>query len=495
MSEAVRDIVIAGGGLAGWYCAARLSHAMTGRELRVRVLRAAPAGGDADPLDALCGSTLPSQVVAHEELGIDERAFMRECGATFKLGTSFHGFSPRKPQYLWPFGEIGARFEAVGFHHFVSRLKAAGHALDIDELSVPAIASKLGRFAHPTQDPRSVLSTYEYAYHFDTQAYTRLLRGFAERRGVTGIEADLAEVERDDGGRIAALRSRDGQRIEGDFFIDCTGARSALLGQSLAVPFDSWAHWLPCDGAVVMRGKGPMAMAPCTRVAAQPGGWVSEVPLRGVNDYALLFERARLSPEAAGKRLAAGFEAASAPRAMSFTNGRYREPWRANCVAVGPAAGFLEPLVGTGLRLIDEGITKLVGLFPDRGDNPRMATEYNRLVGKSQDSARDFALMRYLLGGRPGVAADGTLPDSLAERFEMFRYRGRVMRNDDEMFEEADWACTFIGQGEYPPHQALLAAQGSDADLLARIAKIARLMHTAVLQLPAHHAYLERYLA
>jgi tryptophan halogenase len=494
MSEPVREVVIAGGGLAGWYCAARLGHAMAGRQLRVRVLRAAPHGEDCDPLDALLASTLPSQVVAHEQMGIDERAFMRESGATFKLGTSFHGFSALKPSYVWPFGEVGARFEAIGFHHFVSRLKASGHSLDIDELSVPALAAELGRFAHPSPDPRSVLSTYEYAYHLDPQAYTRLLRGYAERRGVIGIEAGLADVELDASGRIAALHSGDGQRLEGDFFIDCTGMRSALLRQSLQVPFVGWAHWLSCDSAVLMRGKGSARPSPCTRVAAQPGGWVSEVPLRGGNEYALLFESARLSPEAAMQRLATGFAAASPPRAVRFINGRLRELWRGNCVAVGAAAGFLEPLVGTGLRLIDEGIMRLVALFPDRGDNPRLAAEYNRLVGKSFDSARDFALMRYLIGRKEAMPV-GDLPDTLASRFEMFRYRGRVMRNDDEMFEEADWASTFIGQGEYPSHQALLAGQASDADLLARIAKIARLMHTAVLQLPAHHAYLERYLA
>ena len=472
---------------------------MTGRVLRVRVLHAAPHGKEADPLDALCTSTLPSLVVAHEELGIDERAFMRECGATFKVATQYHGFSARKSSYLWPFGEIGARFESVGFHHFVSRLMAAGHALDLDEFSIPAIAARLGRFAHPSPDERSVLSTYDYAYHLDPRAYTRLLRAFAERRGAIGIDADLAAVERGAAGRISALRAADGLRLEADFFIDCTGTRATLLGQSLEVPFASWTSWLPCDAAVVVRGKGSAAMAPCTRIAAQPSGWVAENPLRGSNQYSLLFERARLSAEAAATKLATGFEAADEPRTLSFVNGRHREPWRGNCVAVGPAAGFLEPLVATSIKLIDEGVTRLVALFPDRGDCEVLAAEYNRLIGTAYDSARDFVLLHYLLSGRPEGAARGSsaapLPASLVERLELFRYRGRVLRNEDEFFEEHDWACTFMGQGECPARPALLATQGSDAELLARVAKIAQLMHTAVLKLPAHHAYLERYLA
>jgi tryptophan halogenase len=492
MSEPVRDILVAGGGLAGWYCAARLSQALAGRAMRVRVLHAAAPGADPDPLDPVCASTLPSQVLAHEALGIDERAFMRECRATFKVATLFAGFSAGKPSYLWPFGEIGARLESVGFHHFLGRLLAAGHELDIDAFSVPAIAARLGRFAHPANDPRSVLSTYEYAYHLDTAAYTGLLRQFAERRGVQAIDADLGAVERDAGGHITALRAADGTRLEADLFIDCTGTRAALLGESLGVAFESWAQWLPNDGAVVAAANGNAAAAPCTRIAAQPEGWISEVPLRGASQYSLLFDSASLSAAAARAKLLAGVRADSA-KTLRFANGRRREPWSGNCIAVGTAAGFLEPLVATGLRLVDESVTRLVALFPDRGHSRILAAEYNRLVGAAYESARDFTLLHHVVGGRSPPAAP--LPAALAEKLELFRYRGRVLRNDDELFEEADWACTLIGQGECPARHALLATLTPEPELLEQIAKIARLMHTAVLKLPTHTAYLDRYLA
>src|SRR5688572_8648254 len=109
MSDGVRDILIAGGGLAGWYCAARLCHAMRGRALNVRVLRAAPAGAAVDPLEVFCSSTLSAVPLAHAELGIDERTFMRDCDATFKLATEYRGFDEASRGYFLPFGEIGAR--------------------------------------------------------------------------------------------------------------------------------------------------------------------------------------------------------------------------------------------------------------------------------------------------------------------------------------------------------------------------------------------------
>jgi len=492
----VRDIVIVGGGLAGWYAAARLGHAMRGRKINVSVVHGAPAGAPADPLDVFCASTLPAQAVAHAELGLEERLFMRECRATFKLATEYRGFTDPARSYMLPHGEIGARLEAVGFHQFITRLAQAGRTPDLDEFSVPAIAARLGRFAHPSQDARTVLSTYEYSYHFDTQAYTRLLRGFAQRLGTVAVDAGLAAVERGADGRdIAALTLSDGQRITGDLFIDCSGARSALLGAALEVPFDSWRGWLPCDRAVVTRVSALEPPAPCTRVTAEPGGWSWQVPLRSELEQAWFFDSSRVDPDTALKRALRGGASVSE---VSFVNGRHREAWRGNCVAVGAAAGFLEPLASTGLRLINEGMTRLIALFPDRDSAPVLAAEYNRMMGAMYDGARDFVLLHYLLSRRaeaPWNVEPAALPPSLARRVEMFRYRGRVVLEDDEIFEEPDWACTFVGQGERPARYSILADQANDADVQARVAKIARIMQAAAQKLPPHQGYLERYLA
>ena len=488
---AIRNIVIVGGGLAGWFSAARLCHAMRGRKIQVRVVHAAPPGSEADPLDVLCGSTLPSIALPFAELGLDERDFMRATGATFKLATEYRDFGVARRAWMLPFGEIGARLEAVGFHQFISRLMLTGRDTDIDQFSVPALAARLGRFAHPSQDERSVLSTYEYAYHLDPQACTRMLRGFALKLGAVAVDAELAEVAcTEDGNRIASLKLTDGTKISGDFYIDCSGIRSALLGQALRVPFDDWSQWLPCDRAVQLRVPVSAPAPPFTSITALENGWWSRMPVRGAVDHTLAFDARTLEMEIARDMVAAQAGAGAKPRELTFTNGRRRELWRGNCVAIGAAAGYLEPLVATGLRLIDDGISRLVALFPDDGSMQLMAREYNRTLSASYDGARDFAILHYLPG--PRIAA---LPASLAHRVELFRYRGRVVLHDDEIFEEADWACTFIGLGERPGHYAILAAQMSEDEVLAQFAKIARLMQSAAQKLPAHQAYLDRYLA
>jgi tryptophan halogenase len=482
--KAVRDLVVVGGGLAGWYCAARLCHAMRGRRVRVRVVHAAPRGAEPDALDVFCASTLPTLALGHAELGIEERDFMRACEATFKLATEYRGFGDAGRSYLWPFGEFGASLEGAGFHQWLIRLMQSGRDLDVDEFSVPAIAARLGRFAHPSPDERSVLSTYEYGYHLDTKAYTRLLRAAALRLGAEAVDEDLATVV-GDAQRIESLTLGDGTRLRGDFYVDCTGPRAALLAGALGTPFESWATWLPCSGALHLRGKALDTVPPYTRVTAQPGGWLLQVPLRTSVDQLLVFDRQRIDARAAARAAGSG-----EPTELQFTNGRLRESWRGNCVAVGAAAGVLEPLAGTALRLVDEGITRLVALFPDGGDNTRLAAEYNRTLAAVYGGARDFVLLRYLHRAR-----HLPVPDSMARRVEQFRYRGRVVLLDHEWFDETDWACSWLGQGERPAHHSILTGQLSEADALGQVAKIARLMHSAAQQLPPHQAYLDRYLA
>ena len=492
MSEGIRDILIAGGGLAGWYCAARLCHAMRGRALNVRVLRAAPAGAAVDPLEVFCSSTLSAAPLAHAELGIDERTFMRDCDATFKLATEYRGFDDASRVYFLPFGEIGARLEAVGFHQFIGRLMRGGRDFSLDDFSVPAIAARHGRFAHPTRDPRSVLSTYEYAYHLDVLAYTRTLRAFAEKLGAVAVDEDLARCDVADDGTIRALTAGDGTQLTADLFIDCTGARAALLGEALQTPFESWRAWLPCDAALVARRPAAAELPPCTLALAQEDGWIWQSPLRSGVETAAIFDSRAESREAAQT-----VATLPVPREIRFENGMHREAWRGNCVAMGSAAGFVEPLASTGLRLIEGEVSRFIELFPDRGGMPVVANEYNRVAGAMYDRARDFVLLHYMLSRRSGALwRDRPQPPaSLAQRLELFRHRGNVVLHEDDIFEDAWWACACIGLGVRPAHFSILAEQMSEADLLARLAKITRVMQSAVQQLPTHRAYLQGYLA
>lgn len=488
MSDAIRNIVIAGGGLAGWYTAARLGHEMRGRGLNARVVRAAQRDAAVDPLDVLCASTLSTLPVTHAELGIDERAFMRACDATFKLATDYRGFGGSGSSYLLPFGEIGARLEAVGFHHFLGRLARGGHGFSLDDYSVPSVAARLGRFGHPTKDVRSALSTFEYAWHLDVHRYTQGLRVLAGKMGVVAIDDDLVACEAD-GENIRSITLGDGTKLTADLYIDCTGAR-ALLSNAVNASFESWRQWLPCDAALIAKLPPATDMPPFTRAQAHAEGWQLQVPLRSGVLTAFFFDSRAGVPRT-------GLFAGATPGELRFESGVRREAWRGNCLAIGAAAGFVEPLASTGLRLIDGAVTRLIEHFPDQTDLRLMSVEHNRLMGELYDRARDFVLLHYLLSARPEPlwsTRTAPPPATLARGLDLFRHRGRVAFDDDELFEEAWWACACVGLGVRPDHFAVLAEQMSELELQAQVAKIARVMRAAVEQLPPHRAFLEKFL-
>jgi tryptophan halogenase len=335
-----------------------------------------------------------------------------------------------------------------------------------------------------------VLSTYEYAYHLDAAAYTRLLRALAERLGAVAIDQDLAHCEVGSG-HIRSVTLDDGTRITADLFIDCTGTRASLLGGALGAPFESWRAWLPCDAALVARMPPAADLPPYTRITAHDQGWRWRVPLRSAVAEAFFFDsRAGMALPEFGGTL-------ESPRQVAFENGMHREAWRGNCVAIGAAAGFIEPLASTGLRLIEGGITQLIALFPQGGDLRVMAAEYNRMLGEQYDRARDFVFLHYLLSRRDGPLGRGRAappPAELVRCLALFRHRGRMMFDEDDMFEEAWWACACIGLGVRPERFSVLAEQGSETDLLATLDKIRRVMRSSVESLPAHRTYLDRYL-
>ncbi len=502
MQEPVRSIVIAGGGVAGWLTAALLARALDTRRIAVRVIDTCSATDGIDPLDRLSGSTLPPLPVLHAELGLDEAALLRATRGTFKLGSEFRDWDAHGGAYLLPFGEIGARIEAVGFHHYLRRLAGLGHALHVDEFSLPAQAARQARFAHPSDDPRAVQSTYEYGYHLDVTAYAQLLREYSVGRGVTLIAAGVAGVRlRTGDGFIETVELDNGESLSADLFIDCSGARAALIG-ALGTPFLDFSHWLPCDGALLGSATAAAQLPPMTTATALASGWCQRVPLQQRTAIAVLTASGFASDDFARAELAGATPDSRDPDpvALRFTNGRRARFSEKNCVAIGAAAGFLEPIGSTAIHFIAIGVQRLLGMFPTRDHAPGLAAEYNRVMTGEFDNARDFAILHYHATRRDDAplwnhVRTMALPESLDYKLSLFRHRGRIVLYDDETFDEGDWACTFVGQGERAERYTALADQVDTQQLLGQIGRIRAVMKSAAEAMPPHRAYLERYCA
>ena len=491
--RALRRIVVVGGGSAGWMAAAALADMVRG-ECKIALVES-----DAIGTVGVGEATIPPIKHFLQSLGIDEAEFVRATGASFKLGIRFDGWSRPGERYFHPFGTHGIGFDRVPLLQYWLRESLAGDAEPLEELAMAWAAAKLGRFAHPSRDPRMVQSTFDYAYHFDAGLFARHLRGYAEARGVTRIEGHVADVEiGGESGFIAGVALDDRRRIEGDFFIDCSGFAGLLIGRALGVDYLDWSRWLPCDRAVAAGCAITGPRPPYTRAIAGAAGWQWRIPLRHRMGNGHVYCSAFTSDEAAADALVDAMDAEplAEPRRLRFTTGRREAFWHGNCLALGLAAGFMEPLESTSLHLVQSGITRFLALFPDRDGDPAGPSEYNRVTAREYERVRDFLILHYHANLRDEPlwrhCRETPPPDSLAYKMEQYRAAGRIVASQFELFQNASWAAVLAGQGVTPRRYDPLVDQRPQVDATARLAALRRIMREAAEAMPIHDEVLSR---
>lgn len=447
-------VVVLGGGTAGWMAAAALSRRLP-HAASVQLVESEEIG-----IVGVGEATLPHLRGFIELLGIDEAEFMATTDATYKLGIEFQDFGAIGTRYLHPFGSFGAPMGDTPFHHWWLQARAQGRRDDIADYSIANVMAKEKRFAAPLSEPGSMLSTYSYAYQFDATRFAPYLRDYALARGAERIEGRVTGVERDPAsGDVTTLVLADGRRIDGDLFIDCSGFRALLIGETLQSEWQDWSHWLPCDRAVAMPCASPPGpIEPFTRAVAMPAGWRWRIPLRHRVGNGYVYASAYLGDDAAADALVQALESAplAEPRLLRFRAGRRLRSWDRNVVAIGLASGFLEPLESTSIYLAQGAIEQLLALFPIGGritDADR--DEFNRIVDNEYDRIRDFLILHYHATSRADSpfwdhVRTMTVPDSLAEKIELFRAAGRITRYTQGLFLEPSWLAVYLGQGIVP---------------------------------------------
>ncbi len=490
--DRIRRVVILGGGTAGWMSAAALSRSF-GPAVSITLLESDEIG-----TVGVGEATIPTIHWFNELIGLDEADFLRATKATFKLGIEFVGWAAPGHRYFHPFGQYGAATPGVAFHHRWLKAQAEGLEVPLTDLSLAAALAAQGRFAKPVGDPRSILSTIGYAYHFDAGLYARYLRELSEGRGVRRVEGKLREAERDGAtGRLTALTTMRGERLEGDLFLDCSGFRALLIGEALGEPFEDWSHWLPCDRAVAVPCARTAATTPFTRSTAREAGWQWRIPLQHRTGNGYVYASAHISDDAAAATLLANLdgEPLADPRMLRFTAGTRRRPWSGNVVAIGLSSGFLEPLESTSIHLIQSGIAKLLTLFPDRDCDPALAERFNQLFCRDMDGIKDFLILHYhATSGRAESlwqhCRTMPLPDTLVAREEQYRRSGRLILDSEELFREASWLAVLNGQGIAATGYNPLADTIEPAAIRAQVQQFADVVARAAPTLPMHDATL-----
>uniref|UniRef100_UPI0035CB0192 tryptophan halogenase family protein n=1 Tax=uncultured Sphingomonas sp. TaxID=158754 RepID=UPI0035CB0192 len=449
-SAPIRTIVILGGGTAGWMTAAALAKALAGTGTAIRLIESDEIG-----TVGVGEATIPTIHWFNQIVGLDEAAFMKATGATYKLGIEFVGWNGPDSRYLHPFGTYGPPQDGVTFLHRMLRGRLAGKAVRAEDFSLTAQAAYAGCFARPVADRRSLLSTLGYAYHFDAGRYAQYLRTLAEAGGVERIEGKVTQIDQHpETGFIRTLTTDRGTIVDGELFIDCSGFRGMLIEQTQGAGFEDWSHWLPCDRAWAAPSAAETRVTPYTRATADTAGWRWRIPLQHRTGNGYVFSGRHLSDEAARDALIAGMDGPpiADPRLIRFLPGQRKRSWSKNVVAIGLSSGFLEPLESTSIHLIQSGIAKLLSLFPRADCDPLLAEQFNRVFAAEMEDVRDFLILHYArTAGRDEPmwrdCQAMPLPDRLAYRLDQFRASGRIMLGSDELFRDASWFAVLDGQG------------------------------------------------
>ena len=487
-----RTVVIVGGGTAGWMAAAALARFLP-RGHRVTLVESEAIG-----TVGVGEATIPQLRLFNASLGIDEDAFVRATGATFKLGIEFSGWGAPSDRYLHAFGAIGTGLGLLPFHQYWLRDRLSGGTAALWDYSAAALAAVNGRFARDTDPVNGVA----WAFHFDAGLYAAFLRDHAERAGVMRVEGTVVGVDRDaEMGDISAIRLDDDRCVRGDLFVDCSGFRGLLIEETLGAGYDDWSDLLPCDRAIAVPSAAVRPWRPYTRATAHAAGWQWRIPLQHRTGNGVVYASDHLSEDEATAILLAGLdgEPLADPRPLYFTTGRRRRAMIGNCVALGLAAGFMEPLESTSIHLVQSGIARLLALFPRARPTAPTVTAFNRQTAQEWEAIRDLLVLHYHANGRPEhfwqARRAAPIPDRLRDRIDLFRQTGTITREGDELFTEVGWLQVMLGQ-HIMPETCHPLADALAHDQLAAFLDGARRRAVAVARaMPRHDDFIARHCA
>ena len=473
----------------GWTAAACIAR-LIGANLNVVLVES-----DAIGTVGVGEATIPPFRTLHRLLKIDEADFMARVQGTFKLAIQFENWRAIGHDYIHSFGITGQGCWAAGFQHFWLKARTLGFAEDYGRYAPELMAAKANRFGLLKENGLS------YAYHLDATRYAGYLRELAEQDGVTRVEGKIVEVRQTESGDIcwrSVLES--GQEVQGDLFVDCSGFVSLLLDKTLETEFEDWTHWLPCDRAIAVQTTSSGELIPYTRSIARDSGWQWRIPLQTRVGNGLVYCSGFMSDDEARDTLLGNLEGEviTEARVLRFRTGQRVKHWHRNCIGLGLAAGFLEPLESTSIHLIQRGVIRLMQMFPYGGIVESDRKEFNRQMDTEFRYIRDFIIMHYHVTERTDSefwrrCREMDIPESLRHRLDLFRETGRVFETESDIFRENSWNQVMLGQGIEPKSYHPIVDMMDEGELRQFLQIQRRKVDHVLKKLPSHQEFIEGY--
>jgi tryptophan 7-halogenase len=487
----VQKVLVVGGGTAGWMAAAALGH-LAGGGYDIQVVESEEIG-----TVGVGEATIPPINDYNRAMGIDQLEFIRATQATFKLGIEFIDWTRLGHSYIHPFGRYGVQMHGIHFYSFLHRYWKNGGTRSADEFCSSILAARQGRFAWPVLQG-SPLPPHGFAYHFDASLYAAYLRKRAEATGVKRVEGKIVDVkQREPDGFIESVTLADGRVLAADFFIDCSGFRGLLIEQTLHAGYEDWSEWLPCNRAMAVPCVRQPATTPYTKSTAREAGWQWRIPLQHRTGNGYVFCSEFLGEDEAASLLLSRLdgEALATPKPLRFVTGRRKEAWKKNCVALGLASGFLEPLESTSIHLIQTAIARMMFLFPGNGFDQAAIDKYNAMAKFEFEDVRDFLVLHYTATERNDTpfwrhCQAIKKPETLVQRLEMYQTSGSILTLPGELFQDPSWFAVLHGQGVRAHNYHPFADTPSDAELERRLALISEDVRKQVATFPLHDDFI-----
>jgi tryptophan halogenase len=494
MQNTLKSICIVGGGTAGWMAATLLSSTLRGSNIQITVVES--------PDIATIGvgeSTVPSIMDFVQACQINLKEFIQATSATFKLGIRFDDWLTPGESYFHPFGRFGKDINGFDFYQAWLKSLADGQTSRWVDYSPSAIMAEQERFMlRPQQTQNWVLSSYAHSLHLDAAKVARYLRDLCHKRGVTRIEATVKKVNVDKKEFIRSLELDNDSTVSSDFFIDCTGFTGLLIEKSLKVSYEDWTHYLPCNRAITLQTEHASDPVPYTIATALEAGWSWKIPLQHRTGNGYVFASQFCSDDKAVNTLVNSVtgKMLNEPRIIPFVTGKRKKIWHNNCLALGLAGGFLEPLESTAIHLVYKTLVHFIKHFPDSDFDPYAEQTFNQKINADYEEVRDFIILHYCTSNRDDSdfwrwCQNMPVPESLSEKIRLFRERGHLEHTSGKFFSCDSWCSIFEGMKIRPQKYHPLIDGFNSQGLANTLNENVESIRSTVIKMPSHNEYIQ----
>lgn len=498
MHSPIKKIVIVGGGTAGWMAAAMLVRFL-GKQLTITQIESDKIG-----TIGVGEASIPPLKMFNQALGIDEHEFLKATNGTYKLGIEFDNWAQEGDSYMHAFGPLGKDLALTPFHHYyLNHYLKSEHQISeqLGKYSLNYLSAKQNNFQPLDTIAGTGLPGLTYAYHFDASLYAQYLKSYSKQAGVDSIEGLVIRTNlNSSNGAIDSVTLASGQTIEGDLFIDCSGFKGLLIEQALNSGYEDWRHWLPCDSALAVASKVKKPISPYTRSTANEAGWQWRIPLQSRTGNGIVYSSQFINDEQAEKLLFKQLDGKplTLPQKINFVTGRRKHQWLKNCISLGLASGFVEPLESTSLHLVQSGIIRLLKLFPSQEMEQANIDQYNQQSKQEFEQIRDFIILHYRLSGQKQTpfwqyCREMAIPNSLQQKLDLFKASGVVSRYQDELFTENAWVQVMLGQRFTPNTYSALTQNINTTQNIQFLNDLHKIFDTTSSKLMSHDSYLTQY--